>query len=81
MEVKSYQRKRVNIDGSGVMNDSFESHTLNEILPYLPDDECFFDTRTRVFCLLDDILPFSVTTRISANAQQYLKVRIDRKEY
>jgi hypothetical protein len=49
----------------------FNSHTLNEILPYLPNETCFFDTRHWVCGT--DILPFSVTTRISSNNQQFLK--------
>lgn len=51
----------------------YQSHTLNEILPYLPNEDCFFDSRHWVCGLTKDILPFSVTTRISENSQQFLK--------
>lgn len=51
----------------------FRSHTLNEILPYLPDEDCFFDSRHWVYNTTDGVLPFSVTTRIDANNQQFLK--------
>ena len=43
-------------------------------LPYLPDDECFFDSRHWTYGLLSEELPFAVTTRIDANNQQWLKV-------
>ena len=45
-----------------------------DIIPYLPDEDCFFDSRHWVYDTLDGILPFSVTTRIGANNQQYLKI-------
>jgi DNA (cytosine-5)-methyltransferase 1 len=51
----------------------FNSHTLNEILPYLPNEDCFFDTRHWTCDTTDGILPFAVTTGISRNAQQFLK--------
>ena len=44
------------------------------ILPYLPDEEGFFDSRHWTFGGIHEALPFSVTTRISANNQQFLKV-------
>lgn len=44
------------------------------ILPYLPDEEGFFDSRQWTFGGINEALPFSVTTRISANNQQFLKV-------
>ena len=56
------------------MERRFNSHTLNEILPYLPDEDCFFDSRHGVYDLTENILPFSVTTRIYDNNQQFLKV-------
>lgn len=46
-----------------------------DILPYLPDEDCFFDSRHWVVGI--DILPFAVTTRINANYQQFLKVYED----
>ena len=52
----------------------FNSHTLNEILPYLPNEDCFFDTRHWTCDTTDGLLPFAVTTDISRNAQQYLKI-------
>ena len=46
---------------------------LFDILPYLPPpDGYFFDSRHWVYDTLDGILPFAVTTRISANHQQFL---------
>lgn len=51
----------------------YVSHTLNEILPYLPNEDCFFDTRHWTCDTTDGILPFAVTTDISRNAQQFLK--------
>lgn len=50
----------------------YKSHTLNEILPFLPRSECFFDTRHWVYDTLDGILPFALTCDISRNAQQFL---------
>lgn len=44
------------------------------ILKYLPDEEGFFDSRHWVWGGVSEELPFSVTTRISANNQQFLKV-------
>ena len=46
-----------------------------DILPYLPDEDCFFDSRHWVVGV--DILPFALTTRINANYQQFLKVYED----
>ena len=46
-----------------------------DILPYLPDEDCFFDSRHLVVGI--DILPFALTTRINANCQQFLKVYED----
>lgn len=45
-----------------------------DIIPYLPDEDCFFDSRHWVFGT--DVLPFALTTRIAANNQQYLKVNM-----
>lgn len=42
-----------------------------DILAYL-HTPCFFDSRHWVCEPLDGVLPFAVTTRISANNQQYL---------
>ena len=49
-----------------------ENNPLN-IVPYLPPPNgYFYDSRHWVYDTLDGILPFSVTTRISANNQQFL---------
>lgn len=45
-----------------------------DILPYLPEADCFFDSRHWVYGTTDEALPFAVTTRIAANNQQYLKI-------
>lgn len=45
-----------------------------QIIPYLPDKDLFFDSRHWTFCFTDEILPFSVTTKISSNNQQFLKI-------
>ena len=45
-----------------------------DIIPYLPDEDCFFDSRHWVYGT--DVLPFALTTRIAANNQQYLKVNM-----
>lgn len=58
----------------------FRSHTLNEILPHLPDEDCFFDSRHWVYNTTEGVLPFSVTTRIDANNQQFLKEMKENKE-
>ena len=44
-----------------------------DILSFLPPPNgYFFDSRHWVYDTLDGILPFAVTTRISANHQQFL---------
>ena len=48
--------------------------TVQDILPYLPDEDCFFDCRHFVYAPASDVLPFSLTTRSNANNQQYLKL-------
>ena len=48
-----------------------------DILPYLPKQDCFFDSRHWVVGTTDDVLPFAVTTRIGANNQQYLKLTVE----
>lgn len=58
----------------------FRSHTLNEILPYLPNEDCFFDTRHWTCDTTEGILPFAVTTKINSNSQQYLKIMKKRVE-
>ena len=47
------------------------------IIPYLPDEECFFDSRHWTYGLLADVLPFALTTRVNENNQQFLKVLVD----
>ena len=50
------------------------TNSPSNMIPYLPDKELFFDSRHWTYGLADGILPFSLTTRISANNQQFLKV-------
>lgn len=50
------------------------------IIPYLPDEEGFFDSRHWTWGCADEPLTFSVTTRISANNQQFLKIYEKDKE-
>lgn len=45
--------------------------TIGDILPYLPKQDCFFDTRHWVVGI--NIIPFAITTKIAANHQQFLK--------
>ena len=49
----------------------------HDIIPYLPDEGCFFDSRHWVYDTINGVLPFAVTTRIAANNQQYLKTMAD----
>lgn len=53
------------------------TNSPKNIIPYLPDEECFFDSRHWTWGGCNEELPFSVTTRISANNQQFLKVYED----
>lgn len=55
--------------GGGRMN-----ITPYDILPFLPDEDGFFDCRHWIWGGCDEELPFSVTTRIAANNQQFLKI-------
>lgn len=48
--------------------------TVGDILPYLPHKDCFFDCRHFVYETTDKFLPFALTTRVSCNNQQYLKI-------
>ena len=66
--MKKIKRLEIKIIGDG------KNSPLN-IIPYLPKQDCFFDSRHFVYALTDEELPFSVTTRISANNQQWLKLR------
>jgi hypothetical protein len=50
------------------------------IIPYLPNEDCFFDSRHLTYGLTSEELPFSVTTKISSNNQQFLKVYETNKE-
>ena len=56
---------------SGITNSPYN------MIPHLPDKELFFDSRHWTYGLADSILPFSLTTRISANNQQFLKVNME----
>lgn len=51
-------------------------HTTNveDILPFLPKEDCFFDCRHFVYELTENFLPFALTTRVACNNQQYLKI-------
>ena len=64
--------KRPNIES--VLGGGRKNISPFAIIPYLPDEECFFDSRHWVVGGVNEALPFSVTTRIAANNQQYLKV-------
>ena len=43
-----------------------------DILPYLPNESGFVDTRHWVWGEQNEAFPFALTTRISANQQQFL---------
>ena len=45
---------------------------IADILPFLPDESGFVDTRHWIWGSLKEEFPFSVTTRINANEQQFL---------
>ena len=45
---------------------------IADILPYLPDESGFVDTRHWIWGGQNEAFPFAVTTRISANQQQFL---------
>ena len=47
---------------------------VSDILPFLPEADCFFDCRHFVYELTENFLPFALTTRTAFNNQQYLKV-------
>lgn len=47
-------------------------YRILDIMPYLPKRDCFFDSRQWTVGFTADVLPFAVTTRISANNQQWL---------
>jgi hypothetical protein len=47
---------------------------VSDILPFLPDADCFFDCRHFVYELTENFLPFALTTRTAFNNQQYLKI-------
>lgn len=53
---------------SGITNSPYN------MIPHLPDCELFFDSRHWTYGLVENILPFSLTSRISANNQQFLKI-------
>lgn len=45
---------------------------IGDIIPYLPNESGFVDTRHWVWGGQNEEFPFAVTTRISANQQQFL---------
>lgn len=51
-----------------------EPIAVADIVPYLPMEDVFFDSRHWVCETVDGILPFALTTRVEANHQQYLKL-------
>lgn len=57
--------KRVGVRGG-------HTTTVEDILPFLPKEDCFFDCRHFVYETTDKFLPFALTTRVACNNQQYL---------
>ena len=48
---------------------------VRDIVPFLPKTDCFFDSRHWVCEEIEGgVLPFSLTTRVEANHQQYLRI-------
>ena len=45
---------------------------IADILPYLPNESGFVDTRHWIWGGVNEEFPFAVTTRINANQQQFL---------
>ena len=45
---------------------------IGDILPYLPNESGFVDTRHWVWGGQNEAFPFALITRISANQQQFL---------
>ena len=45
---------------------------IGDIIPYLPNESGFVDTRDWVWWRVNEEFPFAVTTRINANMQPYL---------
>ena len=45
---------------------------IADILPYLPDESGFVDTRHWIWGGQNEEFPFALTTRINANEQQFL---------
>ena len=52
---------------------------IADILPYLPDESGFVDTRHWVWGGQNEEFPFALTTRINANEQQFLIEYEDKK--
>lgn len=51
-----------------------EPIAVADIVPYLPSEDCFFDSRHWVCDTVEGgVFPFALTTRIDANHQQFLK--------
>lgn len=42
------------------------------IIDHLPMQSCFFDSRHWTYEFTNEVLPFSLTSRVSANNQQFL---------
>ena len=47
-------------------------YQVSDILPYLPKEDCFFDSRHWVVGV-GGVIPFSITTRIRGSLNQFLK--------
>lgn len=69
---KNPRRKLQRPDEESVLGGGRQNISPLDIAPFLPDEDLFFDSRHWVYGT--DVLPFSLTTRISANNQQYLKI-------
>lgn len=70
--MKESRKKIQRPDVESVLGGGRKNISPFDIIPYLPDEDCFFDSRHWVYGT--DVLPFALTTRIAANNQQYLKV-------
>lgn len=71
MCMKESRKKMQRPEVESVLGGGRKNISPFDIIPYLPDEDCFFDSRHWVYGT--DVLPFALTTRIAANNQQYLK--------
>jgi site-specific DNA-cytosine methylase len=70
-KIKESRKKMQRPEVESVLGGGRKNISPFDIIPYLPDEDCFFDSRHWVYGT--DVLPFALTTRIAANNQQYLK--------